>query len=135
MSADMKRVLDKLGGDEAATALEMGGGGRKAQAERELAAAKQKSAADAHDTGKTNAQKAADQAAKAGKSVVEKVTDPRLKGPSQNIEEILDRVRWGSPRHHPPHFETLVHTFVWTSYDLVRYSVIVMHHACETLVY
>ena len=40
VSADIKRVLAKLGTEDAAAALEVGGGGRKAQAERELAAAK-----------------------------------------------------------------------------------------------
>ena len=40
VSADVKRVLAKLGTDEALGALESGGGGRKAQAERALAEAK-----------------------------------------------------------------------------------------------
>lgn len=48
MSADIKRVLAKLGTDDAAAALELGGGGKRAQAERELAAAKQRADADAH---------------------------------------------------------------------------------------
>ena len=49
MSEDVKRVLAKLGTEDAALALELGGGGKKAQLERELAAAKQKTNADPHD--------------------------------------------------------------------------------------
>ena len=47
VSADIKRVLAKLGTEDAAAALEVGGGGRKAQAERELAAAKRRAAENA----------------------------------------------------------------------------------------
>jgi peptidyl-prolyl cis-trans isomerase-like protein 2 len=48
MSADVRRVLAQLGTSDAAAALELGGGGKKAQAEREFAAAKQRADADAH---------------------------------------------------------------------------------------
>ena len=47
MSADIKRVLEKLGTEDAAAALKSGGGGRRAEAERILAEAKHKSDADA----------------------------------------------------------------------------------------
>ena len=47
MSADVKRVLEKLGTEDAAAALKSGGGGRRAEAERILAEAKHKSDADA----------------------------------------------------------------------------------------
>ena len=49
VSADVRRVLQKLGTADASAALQSGGGGPKAQAERELATAKQKAAASDDD--------------------------------------------------------------------------------------
>jgi peptidyl-prolyl cis-trans isomerase-like protein 2 len=49
MSADIKRVLEKLGTEDATAALVSGGGGRRAEAERILAEAKHKADATAED--------------------------------------------------------------------------------------
>ena len=81
VSADVRRVLDKLGTADAAAALDAGGGGRKAQAERGLAAAKQAAeGGDDESTAKT------------------KDTSHLLKGPSPSIHP-LDNVRFRPGSH------------------------------------
>eukprot|EP00227_Mantoniella_beaufortii_P010073 CAMPEP_0197586896 /NCGR_PEP_ID=MMETSP1326-20131121/8713_1 /TAXON_ID=1155430 /ORGANISM="Genus nov. species nov., Strain RCC2288" /LENGTH=586 /DNA_ID=CAMNT_0043151563 /DNA_START=175 /DNA_END=1931 /DNA_ORIENTATION=+ len=96
ISADIKRVLDKLGTDDAVAALDRGGGGRKAQSERELAMAKQKAAADAHDA--ANPKKAG-----SGEGTKDQTRAPGdkshlLKGPSPNLHP-LDNVRFRPGSH------------------------------------
>jgi len=75
ITQDTQRALHALGSDEAAKAFEAGGGGKKAQAERALADAKAKEAANKQ---KTSA------AAAAGKATTTTTTnttnDPRLRG-------------------------------------------------------
>ena len=87
VSADVRRVLEKLGTADATAALHSGGGGRKAQAERELAAAKQKAAASDNDDAKTKTLAPA-----------EKDTSHLLRGPSP-ASHPLDNVRFRPGSH------------------------------------
>ena len=87
VSADVRRVLERLGTADATAALHSGGGGRKAQAERELAAAKQKAAASDNDDAKTKTLAPA-----------EKDTSHLLRGPSP-ASHPLDNVRFRPGSH------------------------------------
>jgi peptidyl-prolyl cis-trans isomerase-like protein 2 len=88
VSADVRRVLEKLGTADATAALHSGGGGRKAQAERELAAAKQKAAAGDDEEKK-----------KTLSSATEKPdTSHLLRGPSP-ASHPLDNVRFRPGSH------------------------------------
>jgi peptidyl-prolyl cis-trans isomerase-like protein 2 len=89
VSADVRRVLEKLGTADATAALHSGGGGRKAQAERELAAAKQKAAASDDDDAKTKTKTLA---------LAEKDTSHLLRGPSP-ASHPLDNVRFRPGSH------------------------------------
>ena len=89
VSADVRRVLEKLGTADATAALHSGGGGRKAQAERELAAAKQKAAASDDDDAKTKTKTLAP---------AEKDTSHLLRGPSP-ASHPLDNVRFRPGSH------------------------------------
>ena len=87
VSADVRRVLQKLGTADASAALQSGGGGPKAQAERELATAKQKAAASDNDDAKTKTLAPA-----------EKDTSHLLRGPSP-ASHPLDNVRFRPGSH------------------------------------
>ena len=82
MSEDIKRVLQGLGTSDASAALDAGGGGKRAQAERQLAAAK----ADADQSGKDTSAAAA------------KDTSHLRKGPKQ-LTHVLDNVRFRPGSH------------------------------------
>ena len=84
VSADVRRVLQKLGTSDATAALRSGGGGRKAQAERELAAAKQKAAASGGE--------------KDERGVEKPDTSRLLRGPSP-ASHPLDNVRFRPGSH------------------------------------
>ena len=94
VSADVKRVLAKLGTDEALGALESGGGGRKAQAERALAEAK----AAAADPSSAGSKHPAESRARASSGLSGADKSHLLRGPSP-ASHPLDNVRFRPGSH------------------------------------